>query len=318
MTLMPFVCLGFGLVLGLYHLSAKILNLIDIAINFALVVLMLTIGLKIGINDSVMSNLHSIGFNCFIISTCAIAFSVLFTLIVEKTILPLEILKERLCTQNINIYSEINTFDDKSKKSSPLIWIMPISIVVGIIFGYFFMAQGSAFILNYLLIGSLVILYTSVGISLGSNINVFRYIKIIGFRVVYISVAIFIGSIIGGYVSGMLLNLPLHISIMSASGMSYYSLTGAYMSQVYGIETGTYGFIVNIMREFFTVLFLPLLIKISNGSPIAGGAAGNMDTMLVPITKFVGAEIGLVTLITGAILTFTVPLVLPLLYGLLV
>lgn len=38
-----------------------------------------------------------------------------------------------------------------------------------------------------------------------------------------------------------------------------------------------------------------------------------MDTMLIPITKFVGAELGLVTLITGIILTFSVPVLLPIL-----
>mgnify|MGYP003752918953 CR=1 FL=1 len=38
-----------------------------------------------------------------------------------------------------------------------------------------------------------------------------------------------------------------------------------------------------------------------------------MDTMLVPVTKFVGIELGLVALITGTILTFLVPLALSLL-----
>lgn len=89
------------------------------------------------------------------------------------------------------------------------------------------------------------------------------------------------------------------------------------MTKMYGIETGTYGFVVNVMREFFTVLLLPLLIRISKGSPIAGGAAGNMDTMLMPITKFVGPELGLLTLVTGTILTFTVPFILPLLSSIL-
>ena len=87
------------------------------------------------------------------------------------------------------------------------------------------------------------------------------------------------------------------------------------MTQMYGAEIGTYGFIVNVMREFFTVLFLPILIKISKGSPIAGGAAGNMDTMLVPVTKFVGPELGLIALIIGTILTFIVPVILPILYN---
>jgi uncharacterized membrane protein YbjE (DUF340 family) len=57
------------------------------------------------------------------------------------------------------------------------------------------------------------------------------------------------------------------------------------MTQTYGVEMGTYGFIVNIIREFSTLLFLPLLAKMSKGSPIAAGAAATMDVVLVPITK---------------------------------
>ena len=192
-----------------------------------------------------------------------------------------------------------------------MIWIMPVSILAGVVIGFFFLPDHFKNILGYLLTGSLVVLYISVGISLGSNRKVFRYIRILGFKVVYLSIAILAGSVAGGFFSGLLLGLPPHISVMSASGMSYYSITGAYMTQAYGIEAGTYGFIVNVMREFFTVLLLPFLIKISKGSPIASGAAGNMDTMLVPVSKFVGIELGLVTLITGTILTFAVPFLLP-------
>ncbi|SNS13296.1 Uncharacterized membrane protein YbjE, DUF340 family [Anaerovirgula multivorans] len=316
MTWMPFLCLAAGLFIGMRNLTERTLKRIDRIINIALVVLMLTIGMNIGINDSVMSNLDSIGLNCLAISLCAIVFSILFTVIIEKTMLPLERLREKLLSENININSEIDISQEEKSKSSPLIWIMPVSIVIGVILGYFVMLYIPIFILDYLLVGSLITLYVSVGINLGSNRKVFKYIRILGFRVIYISIAIFLGSLVGGFTAGILLGVPLHTSVMSASGMSYYSLTGAYMTQIYGIEAGTYGFVVNVMREFFTVLLLPLLIRISTGSPIAGGAAGNMDTMLVPVTKFVGVELGLVTLITGAILTFTVPFILPVLYGL--
>lgn len=316
MTWMPFLCLAAGFFIGTRRLTERTLKRIDGIINIALVVLMLTIGMNIGTNPSVMSNLDSIGLNCLAISLCAIAFSVLFTVLIEKTVLPLEKLKNKLLTENINISSEIDISQEEKGKGSLLIWIIPVSIVAGVILGYFAMPHILPFILDYLLFGSLVILYVSVGISLGSNRKVFRYIRILGFRVIYISIAIFLGSIAGGFAAGMIFNVPLHTSVMSASGMSYYSLTGAYMTRVYGIEAGTYGFVVNVMREFFTVLLLPLLIRISTGSPIAGGAAGNMDTMLVPVTKFVGVELGLVTLITGAILTFVVPFILPVLYAL--
>lgn len=314
MIWIPFLCLAIGLFLGLRNLSERIMKQIDRLINAALMILMVTIGLKIGINDSVMLNLPRIGFNCVIISLSAIALSVVFTLLTEKTLLPLDLLIQRL---NIETASEITPAlaePQPSETGSPLLWLIPLSIISGVVLGYLLFPSNLDFILGYLLTGSLVVLYISVGISLGANRKVFRYIKLLGFRVIYLSAAIFAGSIAAGFLSGLLLGLPLHIAVMSASGMSYYSITGAYMTQVYGIEAGTYGFIVNVMREFFTVLLLPLLIKISKGSSIAGGAAGNMDTMLVPVTKLVGAEIGLVALITGTILTFAVPFLLPLLF----
>ncbi len=315
MTWMPFLCLAAGFFFGLRDLSQRVLKGIDMVINIALVVLMLTIGLHIGTNDSVVSHIPSIGFHCVVISLSAIFFSVAFTVFTEKTVLPLEELRVRLFSENVNINQEVNIGEEEKKKASPLIWIMPVSIVAGVLSGYFFIPYYFKPLLGCLLTGSLAVLYTSVGITLGSNRKVFRYLRILGFKVIYLSIAIFAGSVTGGFVSGLILGLPFHISVISASGMSYYSITGAYMTQVYGIEAGTYGFIVNVMREFFTVLLLPLLIKISKGSPIAGGAAGDMDTMLVPVTKFVGIELGLVTLITGTLLTFLVPFILPLFSG---
>lgn len=315
MTWMPFLCLSIGLFFGLKDLSKQILKAIDTAINIALVVLMLTIGFHIGTDDSVMSNLPFIGFHSVVISLSAIAFSIMFTVLTEKTLLPLEALKERLFSEHININQEIDIGEEEKKKTSPLIWIMPISIVAGVLAGYFLLPDHFKPALGYLLTCSLALLYLSVGVSLGANRRVFRYLKILGFKVIYLSAAIFAGSVAGGFLSGIALGLPFHISVISAGGMSYYSITGTYMTHMYGIEAGTYGFIVNVMREFFTVLFLPLLVKISMGSPIAGGAAGNMDTMLVPVTKFVGIELGLVTLITGTVLTFLVPLILPFFHG---
>lgn len=315
----PFLCLGIGLIIGSQRLSSSFLKIIDALTNFSIIALMLTIGANIGVNDLLMTNLTRIGLNCVIIAFLAITFSICFTFFLEKTILPLEEVSRKLSAEEINVKTpehEMKMHEGEKERTSGLIWIIPASIIGGLLLGKFMLPGDKIFILDYSLTLSLLVLYTSVGISLGSNRTVFKYIKVLGWRIVFLSVAIFIGSIVGGIFSGVLLHLPMHISVLSASGMSYYSITGAYMSQVYGVEIGTYGFMVNVMREFITVLFLPFTIKISKGSPIASGAAGNMDTMLVPITKFVGAELGLVTLITGTILTFAVPFILPMLYNL--
>ena len=317
MTVIPFVSLLIGGFIGFKKATDTFLKGVDIVTSFVLILLMLIIGTNIGVNDSVMFKLDKIGINCAVIALSAIFFSVLGVWLVEKTILPLDEIQNRLSSEEIGSDSKIDVNEEKEKKTSPLVFIMPVSIVVGIIIGFYFLPKSYISLLDNLLTGTLILLYIGVGISIGSNKDVFKYIKLVGFRVVYLSIAIFIGSLTGGFVSGIIMDVPFKASVISASGMSYYSITGAYMTQVYGIEIGTYGFIVNVMREFFTVLTLPLLIKISKGSPIAGGAAGDMDTMLMPVTKFVGAELGLVTLITGTILTFAVPFILPILYSIL-
>lgn len=309
MTIMPFICLFFGIIIGTRNLSKEIMKKIDMVINVVIVILMTTIGMNIGINEEIISELGKIGWNCAVISISGILFSVGLTIILEKTILPLEKIKKQLELKNY----ENKRDEEVEAGKSPLTIIIPISVILGVIIGVFFMDKSYEIILNYSLVISLIMLYTGVGIFLGSNLKVLEYVKVIGVKIVLISLAILMGSLLGGAVAGKILGVPENISVISASGMGYYSLTGAFMTSKFGIEAGTYGFIVNIMREFFTVFFLPILIKISKGSAIASGGAGNMDTMLMPITKFVGAELGLVTLITGIILTFSVPVLLPIL-----
>lgn len=314
MSWFPFICLGCGALIGISKWVKYIERFVDPLINLGLVILMLTLGIKIGTNDSLISSLGLFGFRCFFTSLSAIIFSILFTVLLEKSILPLEEVKRKLACQNMGINQVANINEETG--SSPLIWIMPACIILGMLIGYLAFPLQWVFTLNYTLTLSLVILYTGVGISFGVNRTVFQYIRILNWKIVLIPVAIIAGSLAGGYISGIILGMPTYITVTAAGGMSYYSITGAYLTQMYGIEAGAYGFLVNVIREFLTVLCLPFLIKISPGTPIAGGAAGNMDTMLVPITKFTGAELGIVTLITGTILTFLVPFLLPVLVAL--
>lgn len=316
MAFIPFIGLLVGGVIGFRFAAPAFLKGADLATTGVLILLMMIIGANIGINDTMIAKLGTIGVQCAAIALSVIFFSVLAVFLLEKTILPLGELQKRLAAEQLSAELGSNETVEEAKKGSPLVFIMPISILAGIGLGWL-LPKSVEHILSWMLMFTLIFLYIGVGISIGSNKTVFGFIRLVGFRVIYLSVAIFVGSLLGGFLSGWIMGIPLQAAMLSASGMSYYSITGAYMTQVYGIEIGTYGFVVNVMREFFTILLLSLLIRISKGSPIAGGAAGNMDTMLLPVTKFVGAELGVVALITGTVLTFAVPFLLPMLqYGL--
>ncbi len=307
-TLIPFICLAAGAAISWRGLPKAVLKANDTITNVALIVLMLVIGLNIGVSPAVMGNLGRIGLNCAAITLSAIAVSVILTVLCEKTLLPLDETRKAFASETLRGSS---TASEAGTTVSPLLIIMPLAIAIGIAAGYAKPDMFSEALLSRVLTISLIFLYLGVGVSLGENKSVFSYIKRLGARILLLPVAIFAGSILGGLLAGLALHVPLAYAVISASGAGYYSLTGATMTEVFGIEAGTYGFIVNVLRDVFTVLLMPILARISSGSPIASGAGGCMDTMLVPVTKAVGTELGMVALLSGTVLTFFVPVWLP-------
>lgn len=309
-TIMPFVCMGVGLLVGFQSLPEKFYKVVDWVTTISLMLLMVTIGGNVGTSEDVIANLDTVGLNCLITCLCAIAGSVGLCFLVEKTILPLEKYSE----MQIDDKSENAVHSDTDKKKiDPILILIPVCVIGGALGCYLFMPQEKVFLLDYSLWSSLVVLYTSVGIGMGQNKAVFGYMKKVGFKVIYLVLGVYLGSILGGAVSAWITGMPLNYALISASGAGYYSMTGATMLSVFGAEAGVYGFMVNVFRDFFTILLLPIFARISKSAPVASGGAGNMDTMLVPITRAVGRELGLIALIVGVAITFGVPVMLPIL-----
>lgn len=311
-TVMPFVCMGIGLLIGFQKLPQAVYKVVDWITTISLVILMITIGGNVGTNDEVIAEIATVGIYCLATCLCAIIGSVCICLVIEKTILPLDKYSQmQLDDDAESTMHETNTSD--KKQIDPILPLIPISVLAGAFGCYFFMPKTKVFLLDYALWTSLVILYTSVGIGMGQNKSVFRYIKMVGFKIIYLVIGVWAGSMAGGAVAALLTGMPLKYAVISASGVGYYSMTGATMLSSFGPEAGVYGFMINVFRDFFTVLLLPILGRVSKSAPIASGAAGNMDSMLVPVTKVVGRELGLVALIVGIVLTFGVPVILPIL-----
>lgn len=324
----PFICLALGAAINWKGLPQPVLTWFDRLMNLALVVLMAVIGINIGTSEEVMGNLGRIGAGCLLISLAAIWCSVGLVVLCERTVMPLEKIRLQVAAEsagagnsaeagkNDEMYGISVLAEDEKSGFSPLVLVMPGFILAGILAGWLLLGGHEAAWLDTALTVSLVFLYTGVGVSLASNKSVFGYIRRLGLRILFLPLAIFFGCMLGGFLAGLILGVPNAWAVTSASGMGYYSLTGAFMTETWGIEAGTYGFIVNVSRDVFTVLQLPVLIRISKGSPIASGAAGCMDTMLVPVSRYVGPELSLVALISGTILTFVVPVWLPVAAGL--
>ncbi len=310
---LPFLYIAIGILMGLTK-NKWIIHIFEPLASVALGMLMFAIGANIGSNDKIISNIGSIGFYCAIVALSGTGLSIFLAVISERTIMPLEKIRQKLLQQHLSIENQtvVEVVEEKPKSSLFLTGI-PLYILIGVVVGYFFITENWVWILDYIFTASLFFIYVGVGVGLGADLGVFQYIRLLGWRVLILSGAVLVGSLLGGYIGGLFVPFPLAVSMIASGGMGYYSLTTAYMTQNLGAEAGIYGFLINVIREFATVLLLPVLIRLGKSAPIAGAASSSMDTMLLPVTRFVGPELGIVTLITGVVLTVIIPFLLPIL-----
>ena len=92
------------------------------------------------------------------------------------------------------------------------------------------------------------------------------------------------------------------------SGFGYYSLSSILITQYRGPELGTIALLANIIREVFTLLGAPLLVRYFGPlSPISCGGATTMDTTLPIITRTSGQEFVILSLFHGFLVDFSVP-----------
>ncbi len=312
---LPFLYIAIGILMGISK-NKWIIRIFEPLASLALGMLMFAIGANIGSNEKIISNIGSIGAYCAIVALAGTGLSIFLAVLSERTIMPLEEIRQRLLEQNLSIENQtIVEVTEEKPKSSLFLTGIPLYILIGVAVGYFFITEDRAWILDDIFTGSLFFIYVGVGVGLGADTGVFQYIRLLGWRVLILSGAIVVGSLLGGYMGGMVVPFPIAVSMVASGGMGYYSLTTAYMTQNLGAEAGIYGFMINVIREFTTVLLLPLLVRLGKSAPIAGAASSSMDTMLLPVTRFVGPELGIVTLITGVVLTLIIPFLLPILLG---
>lgn len=309
MTLyIPFICIALGALINWKGLPEKLLDIINIIMNSALMLLMAVVGLNVGTSREVLDNIGRIGLNCVIMCVSSVFFAILIIAVMEKTILPLEEIRLKLLKEKgLDLKAA-----PESKGVDPLMICMPLAIILGLLLGIFVFPDISGKTLDTLLNISLVFLYTGAGVSLASNKIAFLYIKKLGLRILLIPLGIFIGGLISGLLMAKILGVDMCWSVTASSTMGYYSLPGAFMTEAYGVEAGIYGFMVNIFRDIVTVTAMPLIKRISKGAPIASGAGGCMDSMFIPVTRAVGPELGIAGLISGTIITIFVPFWLPL------
>ncbi len=165
---------------------------------------------------------------------------------------------------------------------------------------------------NYIL----YILIFFVGAQVGGNLKIWKALRTLNIKVLLVPVATITGTFLGVIPLYFLLkDYNLKELIAVSAGFGYYSLSSIIISNLAGQTLGILTLISNLLREIFTIIFSPILVRIFGKlAPIVAGGATSMDTTLPSVINSSGKEYSIVSIFNGIVLTIIVPIILPLFF----
>lgn len=185
------------------------------------------------------------------------------------------------------------------------------SLLLGVACGQWLFSAETTALLGVLAEYALGLLMLSVGISVGANRLVFRKLRENNLKILLVPLAVIAGSLVGGYITGLFFGMEPGASMAIASGMGWYSLAGAMLTELAGAQIGTVTFLANVFREILSFLIIPwVAVHLNRRTAIAPAGAASGDTALPLIMKCTGEEVAIVSVINGVICTIAVPILI--------
>ncbi len=164
---------------------------------------------------------------------------------------------------------------------------------------------------------TLMALMFLIGISIGGDKTILPLIRKIDLKILFVPLFILVGSILGTMtVFVFYRDMGIKDVVALGAGVGYYSLASVYIARLRTNLLGTEALLVNLIREIFTLLLTPVLVRLlGKESPIASGGVTSMDTTLAVIVKYSGNNYLIPSIISGTVLTILVPVILSLIYA---
>ena len=192
-----------------------------------------------------------------------------------------------------------------------------VSLVLGIVCGQWFFSDETISLLGIISEYTLSLLMLSVGISVGANKLIFRKLRENNLKILLIPFAIIVGSLFGGYITGLIFGMPANVSMAIASGLGWYSLSGVMLTDLAGAEMGTITFLANVLREILSFMIIPwIAVHMNNYTAIAPAGATSEDTTLPIIMKCTNEEVAIVSVINGVVCSIAVPFLIEIAFSL--
>ena len=293
----------------------------------AIMVLIFTMGVRMGSNEEVVENLSSIGLISAALAVIVMIASAISAFIVRKCIGMDRFarMKDEKISPNPAEAGMADANADASQSASQRIIaaLILISVVTGLLSGYFLGSEAdpdtassvigcAGLIVNF---GLSVLLFLT-GVNIGVDGTVVESFKKVGFKILLFPVAAIFAALLAAAAFALLAGQSLRETLAESAGFGWYTIASAIIMDKGLVSCAAVAFIHNLLREYFTLLSVPVLAKkigYMETISLAGGTA--MGVCLPVIAKSTRSDVTVYSFLSGLIHAASVPVLIPLLLG---
>lgn len=296
----------------------------------AIYVLVVIMGLRMGVNEQVTSNLGSIGLQSLVITVFCVGGSMLGIFMTRK-LLKIDRYGNLQKGSDGNINDETGAAEEKQESSDDSKLDIKSTVVIlvlvagGMLFGAFAIVGMMPDILhafdvitNKLLVIFLCVLLFIVGFDLGLSGNVAANIKAVGARAFTFPFAAVLGSLVFGVISGLFFGFSVKEGIAISAGFGWYTYAPNIIAGAGSRYTvaGAVSFMHNVIRETSGLVLIPLLAK-KFGYIEAAGVPGvaAMDVCMPIVERACRADTVVYSFAIGLVMCVATSVLVPLVMG---
>ena len=279
-------------------------NWISGLITVLIWILLFVLGIEVGSNESIISNLGTLGLEALLLATAATLGSVFLAFLLWKAVLRKT--GDRQDGSNL-AKSSVSAQDIRNGVKGSLVIVG--FFACGTVLGLLADISRLPFELGRISSAVLFSLMFCVGISIGRDEKTLKSFRSINPLFMLLPVM----TILGTWIGAALCAIPLGERSISdclavGSGLGYYSLSSVLITEAKGADLGTIALLSNIIREIFALVLAPLILRFFGRlAPISAGGCTTADTTLPIITSVCGKEFAVVSIYHGFVTDFLVP-----------
>lgn len=320
---MGLLALYWSVMLAFYVLASKLRNhkekfgFLGSLLNAVIYVLVFVMGMRMGANEEVTSNLSIIGVQAVGISVFVI-FGSMFAVFVTRKFMGIDkrgVAIGEVEQQIVDSQGEATEGDNGLKTSLVIL----ICVVLGMLFGYLgvpkLVDDLDAFqsVTGDFMIIAICVLLGFVGFDMGLDGRIIENLKAAGLKVLVFPIAAIVGSVVFGALYGMITSLTVGEGIAISAGFGWYTLAPSLIIEAGHAVAGAVSFVHNVLRETFGIIAIPIMASkfgYLEATAIPGVAA--MDVCLPIVERSCGARIMVYSFAMGAIMNTVVPIIVSL------